>query len=137
MKRGLKCLLDTHAALWAQLEPARLGRDARSALTGLAPAAVAISDVTLSETGRLLWEKRVVPGKASPARWLDAFGLCFTVLPVDSRIAWVAASFDWAHRDPCDRHILATAAICGLPLLTTDPAITAFAPTVGVQIVWK
>jgi len=137
MKPELKCLLDTHAALWAQLEPARLGRGARTALTGLGPAAVAISDVTMSEAGRLLWEKRVVPGKASPAAWLDVFGLCFTVLPIDSRIAWAAASFEWPHRDPCDRHILATAMIRGLPLVTIDPAITAFAATVGVRILWK
>ncbi len=137
MNPELQCLLDTHAALWAQLDPARLGRGARSALTGLEPAAVAISDVTLSEAGRLLWEKRIVPGKAGPAAWLDAFSLCFAVLPVDARIAWAAASFTWSHRDPCDRHILATAMVRGLPLATTDPAITVFAPSVGVRIVWK
>jgi PIN domain nuclease of toxin-antitoxin system len=30
-------LLDTHAAIWLQLEPTRPGPHARSALTGIAP----------------------------------------------------------------------------------------------------
>ena len=136
MTTGLRCLLDTHAALWAQLEPARLGARARKALTGLPPTAVAVSDVTLTEIARLLRDGRVTPSRAAPGAWLDAFGLCFTVLPVTSRIAWAAACFDWPHRDPCDRHILATALVHGLPLITLDPVITAFAPTVGVSVVW-
>lgn len=40
------------------------------------------------------------------------------------------------HRDPCDRHILASAAALDLPLVTLDPKISSFAPTVGVRIVW-
>lgn len=136
MSRVPLCVLDTHAALWAQLAPARLSRTARSTLAGLPPAAVALSDVTLSETARLLRDGRVIPAAGAPDAWLEAFGLCFTVLPVTSRIAWAAAAFDWAHRDPCDRHILATAAAHGLPLITIDPAIGAFASTIGVRIVW-
>jgi len=100
------------------------------------PVAVAVSDVTLTEVARLLRDGRLVPGAAGPAAWLDAFALCFHVLPVNSRVAWTAAAFDWPHRDPCDRHILATAVVHGLPLMTVDPAIAAFAPSVGVVIVW-
>jgi len=131
-----RCVLDTHAALWTQLAPARLSRAARKALADLPPAAVAMSDVTLTEIARLLRDGRVVPGAAAPGAWLDAFGVCFNVLPVTPRIAWTAAAFDWPHRDPCDRHILATAVVHVLPLMTVDPLITAFAPTVGVEIVW-
>jgi hypothetical protein len=46
--------LDTHAALWAQLDVKRLGRNARTALAGLPPSALAVCDVTLTETARLL-----------------------------------------------------------------------------------
>jgi len=49
---------------------------------------------------------------------------------------WAAAAFEWEHRDPCDRHILASAAALDLPLVTLDPKISSFAPTVGVRIVW-
>ena len=136
MSGAPRYVLDTHAALWAQLDPARLSRAARAALAGLPPSAVAVSDVTLTETARLLVDGRVVPGVVAPAAWLDAFGLGFTVLPVTPRIAWTAAAFAWTHRDPCDRHILATAVVRGLPLVTIDPAIAAFASGVGVKIVW-
>ena len=106
------------------------------ALAGLPPAAVAVSDVTLSEAARLLHDRRIVPGAAASEAWLEAFGLCFTVLPVTPRIAWAAAAYAWTHRDPCDRHILATAAAHSLPLVTIDPAIAAFAATAGVRIYW-
>jgi PIN domain nuclease of toxin-antitoxin system len=95
MNDAPRCVLDTHAALWSQLAPARLSRAARTALAGLPPVAVAVSDVTLTETARLLAEGRVVPGTAAPDAWLDAFGLCFNVLPVTPRIAWTATAFAW------------------------------------------
>jgi PIN domain nuclease of toxin-antitoxin system len=136
MNHSPRWVLDTHAALWAQLAPARLSRAARAALAGLPPASVAVSDVTLTEAARLLREERVIPGAAAPEAWLDAFGLCFNVLPVTPRIAWTATAFAWSHRDTCDRHILATAVVHGLPLVTIDPVITSFATSVRVQIVW-
>ncbi len=136
MSAGPLYVLDTHAALWAQLDPKRLGRTARAALRDLPPAALAVSDVTLTEVARLLKDGKIVPRASAPGAWLEAFGLCFNLMPVTARIAWTAAAFDWTHRDPCDRHILATALVNGLPLVTVDPLITAFAPSVGVRIVW-
>ena len=136
MSRVPRYVLDTHAALWTQIALSRLSRAARAALAGLPPDSVAVSDVTLTEAARLLWDSRVVPGAVAPDAWLEAFGVCFNVLPVTPRIAWTAAAFAWSHRDPCDRHILATAVVCGVPLVTIDPVITAFAPSVGVKIVW-
>jgi PIN domain nuclease of toxin-antitoxin system len=136
MNRGPRIVLDTHAAIWAQLASRRLSHAARAALEGLPPAAVAVSDVTLTEAARLLRDGGIVPGAAAPDIWLDAFGLCFNVLPVTPRIAWTAAAFDWPHRDPCDRHVLSTALVHGLPLMTIDPVITTFARSVGVKVVW-
>jgi PIN domain nuclease of toxin-antitoxin system len=128
-------LLDTHAAIWLEIDPARLSTSVRNALGGAAPADLYISDVTLSETARLLRQGRLST-TTDPVDWLERFALGFTVLPVTAPIAWAAAAFEWDHRDPCDRHILASAAALGLPLVTLDPRISAFAPSVGVRIVW-
>jgi PIN domain nuclease of toxin-antitoxin system len=128
-------LLDTHAAIWLQLEPARLGARARTALARAAPESLFILDVTLSETARLLRDGRIET-QEQPDLWIESFALGFTIVPVTAAIAWAAAAFDWDHRDPCDRHILASAYLLALPLVTLDPKISAFAPTVGVRIVW-
>ena len=135
MTQKQRYLLDTHAAVWLQLEPARLGAHARQVLSGAAPNELYISDVTLSETARLLKQKRIETA-IRPADWLGRFALGFSILPVSAPIAWVAAAFAWEHRDPCDRHILASAAALALPLVTIDPKIAAFAPHVGVRVVW-
>jgi PIN domain nuclease of toxin-antitoxin system len=128
-------VLDTHAAIWLQLDPARLGARARKVLARAAPTDLYISDVTLSETARLLWQRRVETA-VKPVDWLGRFALGFTVLPVNAPIALAAAAFTWEHRDPCDRHILASAMALSLPLVTLDPKIAEFAPRVGVQVIW-
>jgi PIN domain nuclease of toxin-antitoxin system len=135
MRPKQRYLLDTHAAIWIEIEPARLSTSVRIALGSAAPADLYISDTTLSETARLLGQGRLVTA-ADPADWLGRFALGFTILPVTAPIAWAAAGFEWEHRDPCDRHILASAAVHHLPLVTLDPKISSFAPTVGVRIVW-
>jgi PIN domain nuclease of toxin-antitoxin system len=127
--------LDTHAAIWLQLEPARLGARAQKVLAGATPNELHISDVTLSETARLLWQGRIETA-VKPVDWLGRFSLGFAMVPVSAPIAWAAAAFEWEHRDPCDRHILASAAAMSLPLVTLDPKIAAFAPKVGVEVIW-
>jgi PIN domain nuclease of toxin-antitoxin system len=59
------------------------------------------------------------------------------VRPVAPAIAWKAASYTFAHRDPCDRHILATADTLALPLVTVDRALAAAAAIIGVKVVWQ
>jgi PIN domain nuclease of toxin-antitoxin system len=132
----VRIVLDTHAALWAQVDAKRLSAKVRAALAGLPPADLAVSDVSLTEAARLLFDGRLTPVGVAPGAWLERFALCYTVLPVTPRVAWVAASFARSHRDPCDRHIVATALVQVLPLMTIDAVMTAFAPTVGVAVVW-
>ena len=135
MNEKPRYLLDTHAAIWLQLEPTRLGARAKAALADEAPANLVISDVTLSETARLLKQGRLET-RQPPGAWLERFALGFTSVAVTASIAWAAAAFPWQHRDPCDRHILATAAALALPLVTLDPKIAVFAPKVGVRVLW-
>lgn len=135
MTERARYLLDTHAAVWLQLDPDRLSTRVKRALAGAAPAELLISDVTLSETARLLRQGRIETEARADA-WLERFALGFTVVAVSARIAWAAAAFAWEHRDPCDRHILASAATLALPLVTIDPQVASFAPKVGVHVVW-
>jgi PIN domain nuclease of toxin-antitoxin system len=128
-------LLDTHVAIWLQIDPDRMSTRAKRALARAAPEDLFISDVTLSETARLLKQGRIET-EAEPGAWLDRFALGFTVVPVSASIAWAAASLEWDHRDPCDRQILASAAVLALPLVTIDSKIASCAPKIGVRVIW-
>jgi len=46
-----------------------------------------------------------------------------TIQPVDERIWLKNVSLDWDHKDPADRTIVATAALLGIPIVTSDKAI--------------
>lgn len=131
----MRYLLDTHAALWNALAPVYLGSAAAKALAPLTSAELLISDVTLSEVARLLVAGKVI-AQGDPARWLATFAAKHTVVPVSADIAWKAAAYAFAHRDPCDRHILATADVLGLPFVTADKELTKAARGAGVSVVW-
>lgn len=129
----MKLVLDTHAAAWnfAGALPQTTARR----LADKTGNDLAISDVTLTELARLIVSGRInVEG--DPQLWLTAFAAAHTIVPVSPQIAWRAASYDFAHRDPVDRHILATADALRLPLVTVDRELTRAAVTAGVRVVW-
>ena len=131
----MKAVLDTHAALYLALGSRALGPSAQRLLSSAPPADLIISDVTLTETARLLNDGCL--DVAGPAlAWLETFALGFHVQAVVPAIAWKAAAYSFAHRDPCDRHILATADALALPLVTVDRSLTVAAATIGVKVVW-
>jgi len=133
----MRFVLDTHTAIWLVLSPERLGTLARLELTDVTALELVVSDVTLSETARIIRSpKKGVTVKDKRAEWLDAFASCFNVQGVTARIADQAADYDFEHRDPCDRHILATAQILRLPLITVDSTLTKCAKRCGIQVVW-
>lgn len=131
----MRYVLDTHAAIWLVEVAPQFGAKARAALGKLGAENLVISDVTFSELAWLLHTPKLRVG-GDPLFVLEAFTQRFLVQAVSPWIAWRAATYDWPHRDPADRHILATAEFLGLPLVTVDRAITPFAATVGVKIVW-
>lgn len=59
MKPRLKYLLDTHAFLWAASDEDRLGAESARILATTPYEQLAISDVTLQETGLLLHSGRI------------------------------------------------------------------------------
>jgi PIN domain nuclease of toxin-antitoxin system len=68
------------------------------------------------------WRRGKLP-VADPARWLEAALAEFTVHPVGVAVARRAAVWAWAHGDPGDRVIAATAAESGLTLIHTDTVL--------------
>ncbi len=131
----MKYLLDTHAAIWNAVAPVYLGNNAATALAPLVSSRLLISDVTLSEIARLIVAGKII-AHGDPVRWLESFAERHTVVPVSARIAWTAAAYGFSHRDPCDRHILATADVLGLSFVTADKELTKAARGVGVTVVW-
>jgi PIN domain nuclease of toxin-antitoxin system len=56
-----------------------------------------------------------------------------SVIPVEGEIAHLAGTLEWAHRDPFDRLIAATALVGGLQLISAD---TAFDSLIGLRRLW-
>ena len=131
----MKIVLDTHAAYFYSDAPEKLGAEGRKILTGFGRDDLVISDVSLSELARLIADGTIITGD-SALSWLERFAEGFTVQPITPHTAHVAANYSFAHRDPADRQILATAQVLGIPLVTKDRELTKLAPQVGVRVVW-
>jgi PIN domain nuclease of toxin-antitoxin system len=131
----VKYLLDTHVVDWAQLDERRLSPRVLAILGDAKPGELAVSDVTLSELARHLASGKI-PVRITPEEWLRAATAGIEVLPVTREIALRAAYLDWDHRDPCDRHIVATAAEHKLPLLTIDERIHDLTGVRGLKVIW-
>ena len=128
-------LLDTHAAIWVVTDDHRLGDSARQLLVHASPDKLIISDCTLTEFARLQTSGKL-RFNGDPLDIIEMFTQRFEVQPVTPWIALRRASYDWTHRDPMDRNILATAEFRQIPLVTIDREITPFAATIGVKTIW-
>ena len=126
-------LLDTHVALWALTDPARIGRTARGVIENRSSRLVvsAVSSWEIATTHRLgkLPQADVLLGAYS--KHLDRLGVIR--LPVSEDHALLAGRLDWNHRDPFDRMLAAQAMVESLVIITGDPA---FAGCPGVPTLW-
>lgn len=127
-------LLDTHAWIWWVSEPARLSVPARTALeyakrVGLCP--ISCWEISTKVANGRLELDREVGVWVSQALARPALEL----LPITAEIAVDAGQLGRLgfHGDPADRLIVATARHQGVPLVSKDAAIRAFA---GVQTIW-
>jgi len=119
----LKYLLDTHAFLWAASDEGRLGAKAARAIAGTPYEQLAISDVTLQETGLLLHSGKI-SFTGYPATVLGTLLHYVNVLPITLEIAISAPALALPHGDQFDRIITATAQAHKLMLITKDANIT-------------
>lgn len=116
-------LLDTHALVWAMGAPEHLSAAARRALETAAERCV--SAASLYE---ITWKARI--GKWPEVLPLLAIDLDarlraegFEILATSGSIMQRAGSFDWTHRDPFDRIIVATALARGLAVVSKDATL--------------
>jgi PIN domain nuclease of toxin-antitoxin system len=116
-------LLDTHALVWAMSAPAELSSVARRALEDATQWCLSAASLyEINYKARIGKWPEVVP--------LLAFDLCarlraagFDVVPASGAIMQRAGSFDWTHRDPFDRIIVATALARGLSVVSKDATL--------------
>jgi len=123
--RSLLILLDTHVVIWLGLEPARVSRNARTAIdesrkdgTGLAVSGMTLLEITL------LSRKKRIHFTPSLETFLTDVETRFMVLPISARICVRSSSLPLSYpNDPADRIIGATALSEGIPLITADREI--------------
>lgn len=116
-------LLDTPQWVWLNNGNPRL---AVSVPTRLAAEGGAISAVSVWELAMLYEKGRLtssLPVEAAVRRALGSYPL--TVIPLDTEVALLSRTLPFAHEDPADRFIAATAHRLGVPLATSDARLLA------------
>ena len=130
-------LLDTHVWLWAVDGAAKLGAKTRRQLdkaSRSAPSAVCVSVVSAFEIAALHTAGHVQLNQPVE-RWIrDSIDRAkIRVIDIDREIAIDAGLIPpSALADPFDRCLVATARECGLPLVTCDRRILAYAKRTGL-----
>jgi len=124
----VRLLLDTHVALWAVTDDARLSDKAR-ALIADTGTAVFVSAASIWEVSIKHALARGRPGDMplSGDHALRYFTMAgYKMLPVSPAHAVAVESLPRLHEDPFDRMLLAQAITEPLSLLTRDPRILAY-----------
>lgn len=117
-------LLDTHVLVWLTAEPAKLSKQARSAVRRASRAGgIGISAISLWELAWLATHGRLQLSGTVEA-YLEEISSRVAVLPITPKVATLANQFSTDYSsDPCDRIIGATALADGIVLVTKDAKI--------------
>jgi PIN domain nuclease of toxin-antitoxin system len=126
-------LLDTCALLWLAADQDSLSNAAVAAISsgadGLAVCPMSAFEIALKH----LQGKLQLP--LPPDQWykeaLESHGI--RELPITGQCAILAATLPPIHRDPCDRFLIATAAVHRLPIITPDRNIARYPE---VRTIW-
>ncbi|HAO32317.1 MAG TPA: type II toxin-antitoxin system VapC family toxin [Candidatus Competibacter sp.] len=120
-------VLDTHALVWWTLDPARLSAAAKQICDQIPTTGAKVSAISLWEIGIKIQRGHLDLGLSLEAyvqRLRALKGLELVAVDVEH---WLTnLRLPWAHRDPADRTIVATAQRHDLPLVSKDDAIRAF-----------
>lgn len=114
-------MLDTHAWAWSLTDDPRLSEGARRAIGSAG--VVYVSPITFYEIAQKVrlgkWPQMDPYIEALPDLLLEQGGRAARFDPV---VCTLAGTMEWAHRDPFDRLIAATAILDRLTLISADPA---------------
>jgi PIN domain nuclease of toxin-antitoxin system len=112
-------LLDTHAWAWSLIGASLLTTTARARIESAASVFVSpISFYEIAQKARLGKWPQMAPLVETLPRLLVAQG--GAVARLEPEICAAAGLVEWAHRDPFDRLIAATALHFGLPIVSAD-----------------
>lgn len=114
----MKLLLDTHIWLWSLAEPKRLSRRVQQELRD-GNNELWLSPVSTWEA-LLLHAKGRVRLHSSLREWMASATAHFREAPLTHEIVMAAHELPFAHQDPADRFLLATAAALDLTLVAAD-----------------
>ena len=128
-----RILLDTHALLWALLEPERIPAatldTVRDPATTLLVSAASAWEIAIKHRlGRMEGAEAVFEGYAEHLERLRA-----EELAISGRQALTAGLLRWEHRDPFDRIIVAQCMLESVSLVTADRALSSFP---GINVMW-
>lgn len=123
-------LLDTHAWIWSLMRSAELTPQALGAITAARTVYVApCSFHEVAQKHRLGKWPEVEAVIARLPQLLRAQG--GVVAPYTAEMAMLSGGMGWAHRDPFDRMIAATALELACPVVSKDAAFDALAGAPG------
>ena len=129
----MRVLLDTCVLLWLVSDPVRLSARACAALESDETEAYisAISGFEISVKHR----KGKLELPLAPREWLAQAFAAYSLreLPITMEIAALAPTVAVPHADPCDRMIIATAQLHGIPVMTPDHLISVCG---DIEILW-
>lgn len=115
---AIKLLLDTHIWLWLINEPEKIGASLARKLDDPA------NELWLSPISSweilMLDSKRRIRLRENSADWIGRATSRFREAPLSHEIVVAADKLSFAHRDPADRFLAATAKVLGLTLATSD-----------------
>lgn len=130
-------VLDTHVLIWSVQDDRKLGKAAARLIEEVAADAVLIVPAIYAwEVAQI--EKRgkgKFPGGV--LSWFEAILArpVFRLGTLEPAVAVDSVQMEWAHKDPADRIIVATARYLDVPLLTADRTILAYAKAGHVQAI--
>jgi PIN domain nuclease of toxin-antitoxin system len=114
----MRLLLDTHIWLWSLGETKRLAPRVNRELDD-ASNELWLSPISLWEA-LLLYAKGRIQADGNFRDWVANSVIRFREAPLTHEIVLAAHELPFAHRDPADRFLAATAGVLGLTLVTAD-----------------
>jgi PIN domain nuclease of toxin-antitoxin system len=125
----MRTLLDAHTLIWALDDPSRLGPRAVMELKNMSNQLV-LSTGTLWELAIKVGLKKLslsMPYRQWMAKAIADLGLI--ILPITVDHAEVLINLPRHHGDPFDRLLVAQAMVEGVPIISADPRLDAYAIT--------